>query len=191
MLLNHLYPRGILSLSLRSLKFISLLKRQQLFFFFKRFFLTLHRIKYLVIPMAENLNKSTNKDDVSMGSNKSFGIVFAIVFLIIALWPLTGGGEIRLWSLSISCVFIGLAFLAPDLLTRLNIIWFKFGLLLHKIVSPIMMGLVYVLTIIPIGLILRLAGKDPMRMKKQDNVNSYWIKRDVVGPDADSFKNQF
>ena len=141
--------------------------------------------------MEENLNKSMNKDDVSMGSNKSFGIVFAIVFLIIALWPLTGDGEIRLWSLFVSGAFLGVAYVIPKMLHPLNLIWFKFGLLLHKIVSPIMMGLVYVLTVLPIGLILRIIGKDPMRMKTREHVDSYWIKRDVAGPDAGSFKNQF
>ena len=141
--------------------------------------------------MEENLNESVNQYDVSMGSNKSFGIVFAIVFLIIALWPLTSGGEIRLWGLYIFGAFLGVAFMIPKMLHPLNLIWFKFGLLLHKIVNPIVMGLVYVLTVFPIGLILRIVGKDQMRVKKQNHVDTYWVKRDIVGPDADSFKNQF
>ena len=141
--------------------------------------------------MADNSNKNRDKDDVQMGSNRSFGIVFAIVFLIIALWPLMGDGDIRLWSAAISAAFLAIAFIAPKILQPLNVLWFKFGLILHKIVSPIMMGLVYVLTVLPIGLILRILNKNSLHLKRQDDIESYWINRETPGPNAESFKNQF
>jgi len=126
-----------------------------------------------------------------MGSEKSFGIIFAVVFLVIALWPLTGGETVRIWSLYVCIGFLFAAYLTPRLLKPLNIIWFKFGLLLHKIVNPIMMGLVYVLTVLPTGVFIYLRGKDPLRLRRDKNTDSYWIKRESSDPTGESFKNQF
>lgn len=125
-----------------------------------------------------------------MGSEKSFGIVFAVVFTIIGLWPLLHGESTRLWSITIAAVFLAAAFTKPEVLTPLNKLWFKFGLLLHKIVSPIIMGVVFLLGIVPTGLIRRVLGKDAMRFKKPEG-DTYWIKRDPPGPDAESYKRQF
>ena len=126
-------------------------------------------------------------DDVKISSNRSFGIVFFVVFLLIALYPLTYGGEIRIWSLIISTIFLILGLLNSEILTPLNKIWFKFGILLGKIVSPLIMGVIFFLVVTPIGLIMRLLGKDVLNLKYNKN-KSYWIEKN--GPKS-KMKNQF
>ena len=128
-----------------------------------------------------------NSEDIKISSNRSFGIVFFIVFLIIALYPLTYGGEIRLWSLIISLIFLTLGSLNSKILTPLNKIWFKFGIFLGKIVSPLIMGIIFFLVVTPIGLIMRLLGKDVLNLKYNKN-KSYWIEKN--GPKS-KMKNQF
>ena len=121
-------------------------------------------------------------------SEKSFGIVFSIVFLIVALYPLIGSESMRVWALAISAVFLLLALMAPNTLSLPNKLWFKFGILLGSIIAPIVMALVYFLTVLPTGLIMRFLGRDLLRQKLDKNVKSYWIERsDSMG----SMKNQF
>ena len=126
-------------------------------------------------------------DDVKISSNRSFGIVFFVVFLLIALYPLTYEGEIRIWSLIISIIFLILGLLNSKILAPLNKIWFKFGILLGKIVSPLIMGIIFFLVVTPIGLIMRLLGKDVLNLKYNKN-KSYWIEKN--GPKS-KMKNQF
>ncbi|MDA8548404.1 SxtJ family membrane protein [Candidatus Pelagibacter bacterium] len=126
-------------------------------------------------------------DDIKISSNRSFGIVFFVVFLIITLYPLTYGGEIRLWSLIISLIFLTLGLLNSKILAPLNKIWFKFGVFLGKIVSPIIMGIIFFLVVTPIGLVMRSLGKDVLNLKYNKN-KSYWIKKN--GPKS-KMKNQF
>ena len=126
-------------------------------------------------------------DDIKISSNKSFGIVFFIFFILIALYPLLNGQEIRLWALIISAVFLILGLLKSKLLTPLNKLWFRFGMLLGKIISPIIMGFIFFLVVTPIGLIMRLLGKDPLNLK-YNKERSYWIEKD--GPKS-KMKNQF
>ena len=126
-------------------------------------------------------------DDIKISSNRSFGIVFFVVFLLIALYPLTYGGEIRIWSLIISIIFLILGLLNSKILAPLNKIWFKFGILLGKIVSPLIMGIIFFLVVTPIGLIMRLLGKDVLNLKYNKN-RSYWIEKN--GPKS-KMKNQF
>ena len=126
-------------------------------------------------------------DDIKISSNRSFGIVFFIVFLLIALYPLTYGGEIRIWSLIISTIFLILGLLNSKILTPLNKIWFKFGIFLGRIVSPLVMGIIFFLVVTPIGLIMRLLGKDLINLKYNNN-KSYWIEK--KGPKS-KMKNQF
>ena len=126
-------------------------------------------------------------DDVKISSNRSFGIVFFIVFLLIALYPLTYEGEMRIWSLIISIIFLVLGLLNSKILAPLNKIWFKFGILLGKIVSPLIMGIIFFLVVTPIGLIMRLLGKDVLNLKYNKN-KSYWIEKN--GPKS-KMKNQF
>ena len=130
----------------------------------------------------------TNHTLTEKGSEKSFGIVFSIVFLIVALYPLIDSRGFHLWALIVSGVFLLLALLAPRTLSGPNKLWFKFGLLLGSIIAPIVMVIIYFVTVLPIGLIMRLLGKDLLKQKLDKNVKSYWIERtDPIG----SMKNQF
>ena len=128
-----------------------------------------------------------NNNKIKLGSNRSFGIVFFVVFLLIALYPLTYGGEIRIWSLIVSVIFLILGLLNSKILAPLNKIWFKFGILLGKIVSPLIMGIIFFLVVTPIGFIMRLLGKDLLNLKYNKN-KSYWIEKN--GPKS-KMKNQF
>ena len=113
---------------------------------------------------------------IKIGSNKSFGIVFFTVFLIIAIWPLLNGYEIRYWSLIISIVFLILGILNSKILTPLNKIWFKIGILLGNVISPIVMSIVFFLVVTPTSFIMKILGKDLLNLKKNTK-NSYWIKK--------------
>ena len=126
-------------------------------------------------------------DDIKIGSNKSFGIVFFIVFLLISLYPLINNENIRLWSLVFSLIFLILGALNSKILSPLNKLWFKFGLILGRIVSPIIMGIIFFLVVTPIGLIMRLLGKDVLNLKYRE-IKSYWIEKS--GPKS-KMKNQF
>ena len=126
-------------------------------------------------------------DEIKIGSNRSFGIVFFIVFLIIATYPLLNDNEVRLWSLFISLIFLILGLLNSKILTPLNKIWFKFGIILGKIVSPLVMGIIFFFVVTPIGLIMRGFRKDILNLKFNSK-KSYWIEK----KDHNSkMKNQF
>ena len=126
-------------------------------------------------------------DDIKIGSNKSFGIVFFVVFLLISLYPLLNNESIRIWSLIISIIFLILGILDSKILSPLNKIWFKFGIFLGKIISPIIMGIIFFLVVTPTGFIMRLLGKDVLNLKYSD-IKSYWIEKN--GPKS-KMKNQF
>ena len=113
------------------------------------------------------------------------------VFLIIALFPLLGDGGVRLWSVGVAAVFGGLAFLAPKLLAPLNRLWFRFGMLLSRIVSPIVMGILFFVTVTPTGLIMRARGKDLLRQKMDPDADTYWIEVDPEMAAQSSMKKQF
>ena len=127
-------------------------------------------------------------DEIKLGSNRSFGIVFFIVFLLIAIYPLINQGEIRIWSLIISFLFLFFGLLNSKILTPLNKLWFRFGLFLGKIISPIIMGAIFFLVVTPIGLLMRFFGKDVLNLKLNKKKSSYWIEK--VGPKS-KMKNQF
>ena len=122
-----------------------------------------------------------------VNSNRSFGIVFFIVFLIISFWPTIEGQSLRLWSLAIALIFLVLGLLNSKLLSPFNLIWVKFGEVLGRIIAPIAMSIVYFIIITPIGFFMRLIGKDLLRTKFSKN-NSYWIKREK---NIGSMKRQF
>ena len=126
-------------------------------------------------------------DDIKIGSNKSFGIVFSIVFLIIAIYPLINNDDLRIWSLIIAIIFLVLGLINSKILTPLNKLWFKFGILLGRIVSPIIMGLIFFMVVTPIALIMRIIGKDLLNLKFNKE-KSYWIEK--TGPKS-KMKNQF
>ena len=126
-------------------------------------------------------------DEIKISSNRSFGVVFFIVFLLIAIYPLLKGNELRIWSLIISFSFLGLGLINSKLLTPLNKLWYKFGLLLGKFISPLIMGIIFFVVVTPIGIIMRLLKKDLLNLKFNDQ-KSYWIKK--TGPKS-KMKNQF
>jgi len=131
------------------------------------------------------------EDDGKRSSNRSFGLVFAAVFLIVALWPLWSGAPVRLWAACVAIIFAALAFVAPFLLERPNRLWHRLGVLLHHVVSPVALALAFYLAIMPTGLVMRLFGKDFLRLKLDPHAKSYWIERTPAGPAPDSMKNQF
>ncbi|MEQ8711242.1 MAG: SxtJ family membrane protein [Rhodospirillales bacterium] len=127
----------------------------------------------------------------TMGSERSFAIVFAVVFIIIGCFPLLYGGGLRLWSLGIAVAFLAAGFLCPVILRPLNRLWFQIGLLMHRVVNPVIMGLIFFLAVTPTGLIMRALGKDPLRRAFDRDAGTYWIERNPPGPDPQSMKNQF
>ena len=128
---------------------------------------------------------------VEVGSARSFGIVFSVVFALVGVFPLLGGGSVRTWSLAIAVGFLVVAFVAPRVLRPLNSLWFKFGMLLGRVINPLVMLIIYVLTIIPIGLLLRAFGKDLLLKRFEPEAPSYWIDRTPAGPTPESMKDQF
>tara|TARA_B100001769_G_C21696368_1_gene384686 strand:+ start:69 stop:446 length:378 start_codon:yes stop_codon:yes gene_type:complete len=122
-----------------------------------------------------------------ISSNRSFGILFSIVFAAIAFWPLLNLGEIRVWSVIVSSIFLLLGLINSKLLYPLNLIWVKFGELIGKIIAPLVMALIFFIVLTPIGLFLRLIGKDLLNIKLNNN-KTYWIKRDKK---PGSMKRQF
>ena len=122
-----------------------------------------------------------------IGSNRSFGIVFFVVFLIISLWPLLNSDEIRIWSLIVSIIFLTLGLINSKALTPLNKLWFKFGIFLGNIVSPIVMGIIYFAVVTPIALLLKVINKDVLSLKKTKN-GSYWKNKEKYNS---SMRNQF
>jgi len=119
-----------------------------------------------------------NNSKYKISSNRSFGIVFFFVFLIISLWPLTNENPLRVWSIFVAIIFLILGIMNSKLLTPLNIIWFKFGKLLGSIVAPIVMGIVFFIIITPTGFIMRIFGKDLLNKKYNNKSKSYWINRE-------------
>ena len=127
------------------------------------------------------------KGDVKISSNKSFGIIFFIVFLIIAIYPLLKHSDIKIWSLVISIIFLILGLTNSKILTPLNKLWFKIGIFLGKIFSPIIMGMIFFFIVTPIGIFMRLLKKDLLNLRFNKN-ESYWIKKSEI---KSRMKNQF
>lgn len=114
---------------------------------------------------------------VKLPSNRSFGLVFAGVFVVIGLLPLLGRHGVLVWALVTGAAFAFVAFAMPGVLTPLNRLWLKFGLLLHRIVSPIVLGFLFFIVITPMGVAMRMLGKDPLRLRLDRNTKTYWIER--------------
>ena len=123
-----------------------------------------------------------------MGSNRSFGLVFFVVFLILGLWPIKSGGDINIFLILISLIFLFLAIIKSKFLTPLNKLWFKFGMKLGALIAPIVMGVVFFLVVTPIGIIMKITGRDLINKKINKNIKTYWLNRKkAVG----SMKRQF
>ena len=126
-------------------------------------------------------------DNVKISSNRSFGLVFFIVFLLIAFYPLINQGEIRIWSVLISLLFLILGIINSKILTPLNKVWFKFGIFLGKLISPVVMGIIFFLVVTPIAFLMRMLNKDLLNLKFNKK-SSYWIEK--TDPKS-TMKNQF
>ena len=139
------------------------------------------------IQMHEDFGR---KHTVKAGSNKSFGITFFVALSLLGLVPLLGGSQPRWWLIGIGVAFLLAALVYPSILTRPNEWWMKFGLLLHRIVSPIIIGFMFYIVLAPMGIALRLLGKDLLSMKFDREASTYWIER-TDGPEPETMKNQF
>ena len=138
--------------------------------------------------MHENL---TRHSTVEGPSDRNFGLVFSGVFLLIGVAPLAFGHAVHVWSLIAAAAFGVVAAAAPGLLAPLNRVWTRFGLLLHKVVSPVVLGIMFFLVITPMGFLMRLFGKDPLRLRIDRGASTYWIGRTPSAPSAGSFIDQF
>ena len=136
----------------------------------------------------ENLNRAQT---IKTGSNRAFGLLFTVVFFILALLPQIGGGAPIWWLAAVAALFLFAALLSPALLTPINKAWQKFGLALHAIVNPLVMGILFYLTVTPTGLIMRAFGKVPLHLKFNPGADSYWIERNPPGPEPESMNRQF
>ena len=128
------------------------------------------------------------KASVKISSNRSFGLLFFIVFLAISLWPLKSQEDLRLWAFILALIFFVLGILNSKFLTPLNKLWMKFGIFLGSIISPFVMGVVFFMVVTPVGLIMRFLGKDLLRIKKSKFVSTYWISREKQ---SNTMKRQF
>jgi hypothetical protein len=124
-------------------------------------------------------------------SDRAFGLVFAVFFAIVALLPIWNGAPPRLWALGVGVAFLAAALAAPRILAPLNRAWLKLGDLLHRIVNPIALAILYYGVVTPTGLVMRLFGQDPLRLRFDKAAKSYWIARVPPGPSAESLKDQF
>ena len=127
-----------------------------------------------------------NSIKINSKDNITFGILFFILFLIIGLYPLKSEGLIRIWSVVLSLVFLIITIIRPNLFTFINKLWIQFGILLGKIISPVVMGLVFFFVVTPIGILVRIFKKDVMGLKR--GANTYWINREDK---LQSMKKQF
>ena len=125
------------------------------------------------------------------GSDRGFGIFFAVVFAAFGLYPLLGGGPPRGWLLALAAALLAVALLRARWLAPANRVWFRLGLLLHRIASPVVMAVIYFAVVTPTGLIMRALGKDPLHLARDPEAESYWIRRDPPGPERGSMTNQF
>ena len=124
------------------------------------------------------------------GSERKFGLTFAAVFVALGLWPLTKGHEIRIWAVVIALFFLAVSLAAPRLLARPNRLWFDLGILLGRVTSPVVLGLMFFVVVTPMALLMRALGQDPLRLRRRDSY-SYLVERKTPGPNAETLKNQF
>ena len=124
-------------------------------------------------------------------SNRAFGVVFSFVFLLVAIWPLLHRHPVRWWALGVCAGILAIALGHPSLLALPNRLWTRLGMLLGHIVSPVALGLLFYAVLMPVGLLMRWAGKDPLRLRADPDAASYWVTRAPPGPPPNSMENQF
>lgn len=140
---------------------------------------------------AQSHEDFSRTHEVKASSNRSFGWIFATFFLIIAVWPLVSGGMVRWWSVSVAAAFALVTVAAPKLLALPNRLWLRLGLLLNRIISPIVLAFLFYIVVTPMGALMRTLGKDSLRLRRSASDASYWIERNPPGPKPDSMKHQF
>jgi hypothetical protein len=141
--------------------------------------------------MNDAINSQTGHSEPKLGSERNFGLVFAAAFGILALWPLVHAEKPRFWLLLVGGLFLVAALLAPLTLAPLNRLWFRIGILLGKVVTPLMMSALWVAVLTPAGFLMRRFGRDPLRLNREPAAKTYWIRRSPPGPIAGSLKDQF
>lgn len=138
--------------------------------------------------LHENIDR---KSETKPASERSFCVVFAVVFCIIALWPIASGGSIRLWACAVAIALAGVAWWRPTLMALPNRLWMALGNLLHKMVAPLALGVVFFAVVTPLGLLMRLCGKRPLHLNRDPGAPTYWIPRQPPGPPPGSLNNPF
>lgn len=133
----------------------------------------------------------TAHESIRTSSNRTFGLVFAVVFVVLAALPLFTGAPPRWWALAAAGVLLCLALAAPQFLAPLNRVWTRFGLLLHRVVNPLILGVLFFLVVTPTGWIMRAFRKRPLALERDPGLTSYWVMRDPAGPEPESMKRQF
>jgi hypothetical protein len=133
----------------------------------------------------------TRKEEIRGSSDRSFGIVFTVFFALVALWPLVHHRAVRWWALPVSGVFLLLALVSPSVLHPMNLAWTQLAVILNKIMTPVIMGLLFYLVFTPIAALFRVQGKDPLRLRYDPAAKSYWIERQPPGPAPESMAHQF
>lgn len=141
--------------------------------------------------MAFEADRKQHDDDTPLPSERNFGVTFAVVFAVIALIRLPFGGPVLWWALAVSTAFLIVTCTAPRILAPLNRVWFRFGMLLHRIVNPVVLAVLYFGALVPMSLVMRAFGKRFLTLDRDVAAASYWVKRDPPGPAPDSIKNQF
>jgi hypothetical protein len=129
--------------------------------------------------------------EVALGSDRSFGLVFSVAFALIGVWPLLSERAPRYWALLVAAVFLLLAGAVPWILHPLNVLWGRFGALLHRVVAPLVMSIVFFLVVSPVAWVIRILGKDPLLLAFNRDGKSYWIERQPPGPDPQTMTRQF
>ena len=144
------------------------------------------------LKMKQSTHEVFSRDEkVVAGSDRSFGLVMAAAFAVVTLLNAWHAGRLWPWTGGLAALFLAAGLLRPSLLHPLNLIWLRFGLLLHRVVNPIVMALVFYGTVLPTGLVMRMLGKDLLRLKRQPDADSYWIVRQPPGPSPETMKDQF
>ena len=142
--------------------------------------------------MESRTHESFEREPAQRGSsNRSFGLVFALVFALIGVWPMLHKRPLRMWSLGAGALFLAAALAAPGILSPLNRVWTQLGRLLSKVTNPVITGVMFYVIFTPLGAILKMMGKDPMRLRYDPALSSYWIRRDPAALAAESMRNQF